>query len=35
MLRKELFAQRRELVLWTSWGLLLSSVNVVIVWYGG
>src|SRR5687768_2847486 len=35
VLRKELFAHRRELVLWTSWGLLLSGVNVVIVWYGG
>ena len=35
ILRKELFAHRRELVLWTSWGLLLSGVNVVIVWYGG
>jgi ATP-binding cassette subfamily B protein len=35
VLRKELFAYRRELILWTSWGLLLSGVNVVIVWYGG
>jgi len=35
MLRKELFAHRRELVLWGSWGLLLGAVNVVIVWYGG
>ena len=35
VLRKELFAHRRELFLWTSWGLLLASVNVVIVWYGG
>ncbi|HEY4659694.1 MAG TPA: ABC transporter ATP-binding protein, partial [Gemmatimonadaceae bacterium] len=35
VLRKELFAQRRELVLWTSWSLLLAAVNVVIVWYGG
>src|SRR5205085_9789074 len=35
VLRKELFAHRRELILWTSWGLLISSVNVVIVWYGG
>jgi len=35
LLRKELFAHRRELVLWTSWGLLVSGVNVVIVWYGG
>ena len=35
VLRKELFAQRRELVIWTTWGLLVSAVNVVIVWYGG
>jgi ATP-binding cassette subfamily B protein/subfamily B ATP-binding cassette protein MsbA len=35
VLRKELFAHRRELVLWTSWSLLLAGVNVVIVWYGG
>src|SRR5258708_6848808 len=35
VLRKELFAHRRGLVLWTSWGLLISGVNVVIVWYGG
>jgi len=35
VLRKEMFAQRRELLLWTSWGLLLGVVNVVIVWYGG
>ncbi len=35
VLRKELFAQRRELVLWTTWGLLLAAVNLVILWYGG
>jgi ATP-binding cassette subfamily B protein/subfamily B ATP-binding cassette protein MsbA len=35
VLRKELFAHRRELVLWTSWGLLEAGVTVVIVWYGG
>jgi ATP-binding cassette subfamily B protein/subfamily B ATP-binding cassette protein MsbA len=35
VLRKELFAHRREMVLWTSWGLLLGVVNVVIIWYGG
>ena len=35
VLRKEMFAHRREMVLWTSWGLLLGVVNVVIVWYGG
>jgi ATP-binding cassette subfamily B protein/subfamily B ATP-binding cassette protein MsbA len=34
VLRKELFAQRRELLLWTSWGLMLALVNLVIVWYG-
>ena len=35
VVRKELFANRRELFLWTSWGLLQAGVNVVIVWYGG
>ena len=35
MLRKDLFAYRRELIIWTSWALLLGAVNVVIVWYGG
>jgi ATP-binding cassette subfamily B protein len=35
VLRKELFAQRRELVIWTSWNFLMSAVNVAIVWYGG
>jgi ATP-binding cassette, subfamily B, bacterial len=35
VLRKEMFAQRRELVIWTTWNLLLGVVNVAIVWYGG
>ena len=35
IVRKELFAHRRELLLWTSWGFLLGGVNVVIVWAGG
>ncbi|MDP3939262.1 MAG: ABC transporter ATP-binding protein [Deltaproteobacteria bacterium] len=35
VLRKELFAHRRELVLWTSWGLLEAGIAVVIVWFGG
>jgi ATP-binding cassette subfamily B protein/subfamily B ATP-binding cassette protein MsbA len=35
ILRKEMFANRRELVLWGSWGLLISGVPVAIVWYGG
>lgn len=33
--RKELFAHRREIFLWSSWALILAVVNVVIVWYGG
>jgi ATP-binding cassette subfamily B protein/subfamily B ATP-binding cassette protein MsbA len=35
VLRKEMFAQRREMVIWTSWGLIMGAINVVIVWYGG
>lgn len=35
VVRKEMFARRREMVLWTSWGLLVGCVNVVIVWFGG
>jgi ATP-binding cassette subfamily B protein/subfamily B ATP-binding cassette protein MsbA len=35
VVRKELFARRREMVLWTTWSILLAAVNVVIVWYGG
>ena len=35
VLRKELFAHRRELVIWGAWGLLVSGVNVVLFWYGG
>jgi ATP-binding cassette subfamily B protein/subfamily B ATP-binding cassette protein MsbA len=35
VLRKEMFAQRRELVIWTTWNLLLGVVNVAIVWFGG
>ena len=35
VLRKELFAQRREMVIWTGWNLIMGAVNVAIVWYGG
>jgi len=35
VLRKEMFAQRREMIIWTTWGLIMGTVNVVIVWYGG
>jgi ATP-binding cassette, subfamily B, bacterial len=35
VVRKEMFATRRELLLWAGWGLMMSAVNVAIVWYGG
>ena len=35
VLRKEMFAERRELLIWTTWSLLIASVNVIIIWYGG
>ena len=35
IVRKQLFAHRRELALWTIWGFMLSSINLVAVWFGG
>src|SRR5206468_10276586 len=35
VLRKELFAHRRELLLWTSWGLLKGGIVAVFVGFGG
>src|SRR5262245_26350066 len=35
VLRKEMFAQRREMAIWTTWGLIMGAINVIIVWYGG
>jgi ATP-binding cassette subfamily B protein/subfamily B ATP-binding cassette protein MsbA len=35
IVRKELFSQRREMVLWGAWGFLLAAVSLVIVWFGG
>lgn len=35
IVRKQLFAHWREILLWTSWGFLLAAVNVVIIWLGG
>jgi ATP-binding cassette subfamily B protein/subfamily B ATP-binding cassette protein MsbA len=35
IVRKELFAHRREMVLWGAWGFMLAAVSLVIVWYGG
>ena len=35
IVRKQLFAHRRELALWTVWGFLLASINLVAMWFGG
>jgi ATP-binding cassette subfamily B protein/subfamily B ATP-binding cassette protein MsbA len=35
VLRKGLFAHRRELLLWGAWGALIALIDLVIVWYGG
>ena len=35
ILRKEMFAHRIELVIWTAWSLIIGVVNVAILWYGG
>jgi ATP-binding cassette subfamily B protein/subfamily B ATP-binding cassette protein MsbA len=35
IVRKELFANRRELWLSTCWVFTISAVNVAIIWYGG
>jgi ATP-binding cassette subfamily B protein len=35
VLRKELFAERRQLVILTAWNLLMGFVHLAIVWYGG
>ena len=35
IVRKELFAHRRESVLWGTWGFLLAVVSLVIIWFGG
>ena len=35
IVRKHLFAQRREIALWTVWGMLMASIGLVTVWFGG
>ena len=35
IIRKDLFAERLELVLETGWGLLIPATVLLIVWYGG
>jgi ATP-binding cassette, subfamily B, bacterial len=35
IVRKDLFAHRREMVLWGAWGFMLTAVSLVIVWFGG
>lgn len=33
--RMKLFARKKELVLWSSWGFLLATIGLVIFWVGG
>jgi ATP-binding cassette subfamily B protein/subfamily B ATP-binding cassette protein MsbA len=33
--RMKLFARKRELILWSSWGFLLATIGLVIFWVGG
>ncbi len=35
IVRKQLYAHRRELALSTTWGFILAGVNVVVMWFGG
>ncbi len=35
IVRKQLFAQRREIALWTVWGFMMACVGLVTVWFGG
>ena len=33
--RMKMYARKREIVLWSSWGFLMSLISVVIIWVGG
>ncbi len=33
--RMKLFARKKELILWSSWGFLMASIGLVIFWVGG
>ena len=33
--RMRMYARKREIILWSSWGLLMSLISVVIIWAGG
>ena len=35
VVRKNLFAARREIALWSVWGFLMASVNLAALWFGG
>lgn len=35
IVRKQLFATRREIGLWTIWGLMMACVSLVTMWFGG
>jgi ATP-binding cassette subfamily B protein/subfamily B ATP-binding cassette protein MsbA len=33
--RMRMYASKREIILWSSWGFLMSLISVVIIWVGG
>ena len=35
IIRMRMYAAKREIVLWTIWGLLMGLIGVVITWFGG
>ncbi len=35
IIRMRLYAAKREIILWTIWGMLMGLIGVVITWFGG
>ena len=35
IIRMRMYAAKREIILWTIWGLLMGLIGVVITWFGG
>lgn len=33
--RMQMYARKREIILWSSWGFLMALIGVVIIWVGG
>ncbi len=33
--RMQMYARKREIILWSSWGFLMALISVVIIWAGG